>query len=144
VLVMTHGSMRITASVFNVFKREVCSCSARAWPPHKLMPMPRLSPSMQCGVLERWVVRSGDPIEMYDVVCHVSTDQLTTENPTGHPHVLEIEVHEDGFLAKILVAPGSRVAPDEPIAVFCEERNDIPAFSDFSLAPGDLVSRTTF
>eukprot|EP00316_Scyphosphaera_apsteinii_P002395 CAMPEP_0119302084 /NCGR_PEP_ID=MMETSP1333-20130426/3748_1 /TAXON_ID=418940 /ORGANISM="Scyphosphaera apsteinii, Strain RCC1455" /LENGTH=116 /DNA_ID=CAMNT_0007304335 /DNA_START=319 /DNA_END=669 /DNA_ORIENTATION=- len=81
---------------------------------------------------------------MYDVVCHVSTDQLTTENPTGHPHVLEIEVHEDGFLAKILVAPGSRVAPDEPIAVFCEERNDIPAFSDFSLAPGDLVSPGSF
>ena len=33
-------------------------------PPHKLMPMPRLSPSMRTGKLEQWLVVEGDEVRL--------------------------------------------------------------------------------
>lgn len=98
---------------------------------------------MQSGVLEQWLLNQGDPIKMYDVVCNVSTDQLT-ESRTDPRYTLEIEVHEDGYLARILVPAGSHAAPDEPIAILCEQREDVAAFDDLTLFPRDLVSPGTF
>ena len=40
-------------------------------------------------------------------------------------------VHEDGFLAKILLGDGESAEPDAPIAVICEEQSDVDAFRDY-------------
>ena len=65
-----------------------------------------------------------------NIVCEVSTAELT-EDPADGTLVLEIESHEDGFLAKILLGDGESAEPDAPIAVICEERSDVDAFRDY-------------
>ena len=110
-------------------------------PPHKLMPMPRLSPTMRTGRLEQWLVSPGDEIVSQDLVCDVSTSELT-EDPEDGTLTLEIESHEDGFLAKILLSDGESAAPDVPIAVVCENREDVDAFRDYT--PAGLCEPATF
>eukprot|EP00962_Isochrysis_galbana_P011983 scaffold3377_cov105-Isochrysis_galbana.AAC.3 len=97
--------------------RTLAVC-ARRWsstlPPHKLVPMPRLSPTMTTGTVHRWRVGDGDPVHLYDLMCEVSTRELL-EEPTPNDVVMEVEGHEDGFIAKILAPVGTAAAPDEPM-----------------------------
>ena len=111
-------------------------------PPHRLMPMPRLSPSMSTGRLDQWLVAVGDEVVSEHVVCEVSTSELTEDPDDETTLVLQIESHEDGFLAKILLPDGASAAPDVPIAVICENADDVAAFDDFQ-APA-LVEPATF
>ena len=111
-------------------------------PPHRLMPMPRLSPSMSTGRLDQWLVAVGDEVVSEHVVCEVSTSELTEDPDDETTLVLQIESHEDGFLAKILLPDGASAAPDVPIAVICENADDVAAFDDFQ-AP-ELVEPATF
>ena len=92
---------------------RLASSSAR-YPPHKLMPMPRLSPSMTSGVVHRWLVAEGSQLSTYDLVFEVATRELL-EEPTAEPVVLEIETHEEGWLARVLVAEGAAAVPDQPM-----------------------------
>jgi len=110
-------------------------------PPHKLMPMPRLSPSMRTGTLEQWLVSPGDEIVSQDLVCDISTAELT-EDPDDGTLTLHIESHEDGFLAKILLGDGESAEPDVPIAIVCENRADVDAFRDYT--PAGLCEPATF
>ena len=82
-------------------------------PPHKLMPMPRLSPSMQTGRLDQWLVAVGDKVISEHIICEVSTAELT-EDPDDGTLVLQIESHEDGFLAKILLPDVRALACNTP------------------------------
>ena len=111
-------------------------------PPHRLMPMPRLSPSMSTGRLDQWLVAVGDEVVSEHVVCEVSTSELTEDPDDETTLVLQIESHEDGFLAKILLPDGASAAPDVPIAVICENADDVAAFDDYS--PPGLVEPATF
>ena len=90
-------------------------------PPHRLMPMPRLSPSMSTGRLDQWLVAVGDEVVSEHVVCEVSTSELTEDPDDETALVLQIESHEDGFLAKILL-------PDvRTLAIPMRERGHTPA-----------------
>lgn len=80
-------------------------------PPHRLMPMPRLSPSMNTGRLDQWLVAVGDEVVSEHIICEVSTSELT-EDPDDGTLVLQIESHEDGFLAKILLPDVRALAPN--------------------------------
>ncbi|XP_073019851.1 dihydrolipoyllysine-residue acetyltransferase component 1 of pyruvate dehydrogenase complex, mitochondrial-like isoform X3 [Primulina eburnea] len=87
-------------------------------PPHIVLEMPALSPTMNQGNIAKWRKKEGDKIEVGDVICEIETDKAT----------LEFESLEEGFLAKILVAEGSKdVAVGQPIAVTVEDPNDIEA-----------------
>jgi len=90
--------------------------TSKSWPRHKLMPMPRLSPTMQTGRLEQWKLRVGEPVSMYQLVCDVMTNELTDASNATVPNVvLEVEACEDGWLAKVLLAEGASAAPDVPM-----------------------------
>ena len=80
-------------------------------PPHRLMPMPRLSPSMNTGRLDQWLVAVGGEVISEHIICEVSTSELT-EDPDDGTLVLQIESHEDGFLAKILLPDVRALAPN--------------------------------
>ena len=95
------------------------ACSTLALPPHKLLPMPALSPSMRRAVLHRWLLEPGAPVKSTDLVCEVRTTELLEDS--DDEFTLEVESHEDGFLAKLLLQPGEAAGPDVPIAVICEE-----------------------
>ncbi|XP_042035942.1 dihydrolipoyllysine-residue acetyltransferase component 1 of pyruvate dehydrogenase complex, mitochondrial-like [Salvia splendens] len=87
-------------------------------PPHIVLEMPALSPTMNQGNIAKWTKKEGDKIEVGDVICEIETDKAT----------LEFECLEEGFLAKILAPEGSRdVAVGQPIAITVEDSNDIEA-----------------
>ncbi|XP_065872503.1 dihydrolipoyllysine-residue acetyltransferase component 1 of pyruvate dehydrogenase complex, mitochondrial [Euphorbia lathyris] len=85
-------------------------------PPHIVLEMPALSPTMDQGHIARWRKKEGDKIEVGDVICEIETDKAT----------LEFECLEEGYLAKILAPEGSRdVAVGQPIAITVENSDDI-------------------
>lgn len=85
-------------------------------PPHILVEMPALSPTMSQGNIAVWRKKEGDKIEVGDVLCEIETDKAT----------LEFEFLEEGYLAKILVPEGSKdVAVGQPIAVMVEDAADL-------------------
>ncbi|WOG87957.1 hypothetical protein DCAR_0207190 [Daucus carota subsp. sativus] len=87
-------------------------------PPHAVLEMPALSPTMNQGNIVKWLKKEGDKIEVGDVICEIETDKAT----------LEHECLEEGFLAKILAPEGSKdIAVGQPIAITVEDSNDIEA-----------------
>ncbi|KAL8090312.1 hypothetical protein AgCh_039691 [Apium graveolens] len=91
--------------------------SSSELPPHLVIEMPALSPTMAQGNLAKWKKKEGDKIEVGDVICEIETDKAT----------LEFECLEEGFLAKILVPEGSKDIPvGQPIAITVEDADDIP------------------
>ena len=65
-------------------------------PPHTLLPMPALSPTMTQGNLASWKKKEGEEIIAGDIIAEVETDKAT----------VDFEATDDGVLAKILVAEG--------------------------------------
>lgn len=97
-------------------------------PPHTVLGMPALSPTMNQGNIVKWRKKEGDKIAPGDVICEIETDKAT----------LEFESVEDGFLAKILVPEGSKDVPvGKPIAITVEEQDDI---QNVSATVGNLES----
>lgn len=93
-----------------------------SYPEHSVLVMPALSPTMEAGGLETWEKREGDAIKEGDKLASIETDKAT----------LDLDAVEDGYLAKILVPEGSKdVRVNRPIAVICENKDDVAAFKDF-------------
>ncbi|KAK4267748.1 hypothetical protein QN277_024488 [Acacia crassicarpa] len=87
-------------------------------PPHILLEMPALSPTMNQGNIAKWRKKEGDKIEVGDILCEIETDKAT----------LEFETLEEGYLAKILAPEGSKdVAVGQPIAITVEDASDVEA-----------------
>lgn len=70
-------------------------------PRHTVLKMPALSPTMTAGNLAKWRKQPGDAITVGDVLCDIETDKAS----------MEFEAVDDGFLAKVLVADGTRDVP---------------------------------
>ncbi|KAJ8759187.1 hypothetical protein K2173_004194 [Erythroxylum novogranatense] len=87
-------------------------------PPHTILGMPALSPTMDQGNIAKWRKKEGDKIAVGDIICEIETDKAT----------LEFETLEEGYLAKILAPEGSKeVAVGQPIAITVEDPQDIEA-----------------
>lgn len=85
-------------------------------PPHSVLEMPALSPTMNQGNILKWRKKEGDKVEVGDVLCEIETDKAS----------LEFESLEEGFLAKILVPEGTKdVLVGQPILVTVEDPDDI-------------------
>lgn len=69
--------------------------------------MPKLSDTMLEGTLVKWLKKTGDRIEVGDVIAEVETDKAT----------MEMEAFDDGTLTEILVPEGGVVKVGEKIAV---------------------------
>ncbi len=80
--------------------------------------MPALSPTMEEGVLARWLVGEGDRIAPGDVVAEIETDKAT----------MEYEAPAAGVIARIVVPAGTAaVAVNTPIALLALEGEDAAA-----------------
>ena len=77
--------------------------------------MPKLSDTMEEGVIAKWNVSEGDQVESGDVIAEVETDKAT----------MEVEVFDAGTILKILVDEGDAVPLGEIMAVIGEEGEDI-------------------
>ena len=78
--------------------------------------MPALSPTMEEGVLAKWLVKVGDTIKSGDVIAEIETDKAT----------MEVEAVDEGVVEALLVAEGTEgVKVNAPIARLSGE--DAPA-----------------
>jgi pyruvate dehydrogenase E2 component (dihydrolipoamide acetyltransferase) len=77
--------------------------------------MPKLSDTMEEGVIAKWNVKEGDKVESGDVIAEVETDKAT----------MEVEVFDSGTILRILVDEGESVPLGGLMAVIGEEGEDI-------------------
>ncbi|MEQ9441144.1 MAG: pyruvate dehydrogenase complex dihydrolipoamide acetyltransferase [Cyclobacteriaceae bacterium] len=76
--------------------------------------MPKMSDTMEEGVIASWLKKVGDKVESGDIIAEVETDKAT----------MELESYEDGTLLYIGVDEGGSVPIDGVIAVIGEEGAD--------------------
>jgi pyruvate dehydrogenase E1 component beta subunit len=70
--------------------------------------MPALSPTMEEGVLAKWLVNVGDTVKSGDVIAEIETDKAT----------MEVETIDEGVVEALLVAAGTQnVRVNTPIAM---------------------------
>ncbi|URM94767.1 2-oxo acid dehydrogenase subunit E2 [Actinomadura madurae] len=79
--------------------------------------MPRLSDTMEEGVISSWQKQPGDEVAVGDVIVDIETDKA----------VMEYEAYEAGVLEKILVKEGDSAAIGAPIAVIAPVGGAKPA-----------------
>ncbi|KAL0696464.1 hypothetical protein Bca4012_063644 [Brassica carinata] len=97
-------------------------------PPHQEIGMPSLSPTMTEGNIARWLKKEGDKVAPGEVLCEVETDKAT----------VEMECMEEGYLAKIVKAEGSKeIQVGEVIAITVEDEEDIGKFKDYTPSSTD-------
>jgi pyruvate/2-oxoglutarate dehydrogenase complex dihydrolipoamide acyltransferase (E2) component len=87
---------------------------------------PQLSPTMTSGKIVKWFAKSGQYIKAYELICEISTGSLVKVKISDSiEDVLEIELQEDLYVGKILLEEGSNTNVGEPIAILCEDEDDI-------------------
>lgn len=105
--------------------QAIASCRrffATELPPHEIVPMPALSPTMEFGGIAKWTKTTGQEIGAGDILVEIETDKAT----------VDFEAQDDAFLAKILVEAGTTdIACGTPIAILVEDASDVAAFADF-------------
>jgi pyruvate dehydrogenase E2 component (dihydrolipoamide acetyltransferase) len=82
-----------------------------------IITMPRLSPTMEEGVLAKWTKKEGDKITPGDIIAEVETDKANMEFP----------IEDEGVLLKLLVQEGDTVKLGDPVAVMGEAGEDAAA-----------------
>ncbi len=83
--------------------------------------MPKLTDTMEEGVLVEWKKREGDQVEAGEVLAEIETDKA----------VMELEAFASGMLRKILVHDGETVPSGTLLGVIAEADEDItPALTD--------------
>lgn len=97
--------------------------SSGKFPPHTVINMPALSPTMTQGNIGSWSKSVGDELHAGEPIAEIETDKAS----------MDFEFQEDGYLAKILLGDGSKDVPvGKPIAVYVEEAEDVGAFESFT------------
>lgn len=77
--------------------------------------MPKLSDTMEEGVVSAWMAEEGDEVSAGDVIAQVETDKAT----------MDLEVFDDGVLLKKVADEGETVPLGQLLAVLGEEGEDI-------------------
>ncbi|OMJ79298.1 hypothetical protein SteCoe_20720 [Stentor coeruleus] len=91
-------------------------------PPHTVLGMPSLSPTMTTGTMVKWLKKEGDKVNPGDIMFEVETDKAT----------LGYEVQDQVFVAKILAQAGSPPMPlGAPIAILVDKADRIAAFKNY-------------
>jgi pyruvate dehydrogenase E2 component (dihydrolipoamide acetyltransferase) len=91
----------------------------------KILEMPKLSPTMEEGVLSAWHKKEGDAVGVDDLLAEVETDKAT----------MEFRSFDKATLLKILVPPGSQVKLGQPVAIIGAPGEDISALAAGAGAP---------
>lgn len=79
------------------------------------IPMLALSPTMEEGVIIKWMIAEGDTIAFGDALCEIETDKAT----------MDYESPTDGVLLKISAREGQTVPIGDTIAIIGEKGEQI-------------------
>merc|ERR1719466_625002 len=95
------------------------------FPPHEVLALPALSPTMETGTIARWEVKEGDSFEVGDLLAEIETDKAT----------LGFEAADEGVLAKILVPAGSKnIEIGAPVAIVVDDESHVGKFANYTVA----------
>jgi len=76
--------------------------------------MPKLSPTMESGVIAQWLVKVGDTIKEGDVLADIETDKAT----------MQMKSYDDGIIVHIDHAAGDEVALGQRVMVLAKKGED--------------------
>lgn len=92
------------------------------YPSHNKVLLPALSPTMEKGTIISWEKKEGDKLNEGDLLAEIETDKAT----------MGFETPEEGYLAKILVAAGSKDVPiGKLVCIIVDNEEDVAAFKDY-------------
>jgi pyruvate dehydrogenase E2 component (dihydrolipoamide acetyltransferase) len=94
----------------------------------EIINMPRLSDTMEEGVVAKWLVNEGDTIKEGDILAEIETDKAT----------MEFESFHDGVLLHIGIKEGETAAVDTLLAIVGEKDEDISDLLSPSSNSGQL------
>jgi len=94
----------------------------------EIINMPRLSDTMEEGVVAKWLVNVGDTIKEGDILAEIETDKAT----------MEFESFHDGVLLHVGVKEGETAAVDTLLAIVGEKDEDISGLLNPSTNSGQL------
>jgi pyruvate dehydrogenase E2 component (dihydrolipoamide acetyltransferase) len=80
----------------------------------RLMPMPKLSDTMEEGAIAKWLKKVGDKISEGDPLAEIETDKAT----------MEYEATDSGFILKLVVEAGGKTKVGGPIAVLGDKKDE--------------------
>src|SRR5215510_8162960 len=83
----------------------------------QIIGLPKLSPTMEEGVLVRWVKKKGDAVQPGDLVAEVETDKAN----------MDFNLEDEGVLLELLVKEGETVKLGAPVAILGKQGEDVSA-----------------
>jgi len=93
-----------------------------SYPPHEVIGMPSLSPTMEAGTIASWNMDEGSSFSAGDVLCEIETDKAT----------VSFEAQDDGVIAKILAQAGpNEINCGVPILITVDDKEHVGAFKDY-------------
>ncbi|XP_063229830.1 dihydrolipoyllysine-residue acetyltransferase component of pyruvate dehydrogenase complex, mitochondrial [Bacillus rossius redtenbacheri] len=105
--------------------------SSGSYPPHSKVALPALSPTMEVGTIISWAKKEGDKLNEGDLLAEIETDKAT----------IGFETPDEGYLAKIIIAAGTRDVPiGKLVCVIVENEADVAAFKDFKDTDGPAAT----
>ncbi|MFD2518180.1 pyruvate dehydrogenase complex dihydrolipoamide acetyltransferase [Salinimicrobium flavum] len=99
----------------------------------EVVKMPRLSDTMEEGVVAKWLKQKGDKVEEGDILAEIETDKAT----------MEFESFYEGTLLHIGVQEGETAPIDALLAIIGEEGEDISALLDEGGSAKEKASEDT-
>ena len=104
----------------------------------QIIGLPKLSPTMEEGVLVRWTKKEGDKVSPGDLVAEVETDKAN----------MDFNIEDEGVLLKLLVKEGDTVKLGAPVAIIGKAGEDVSSLvaeaakGTAPAAPGPETSTT--
>jgi pyruvate dehydrogenase E2 component (dihydrolipoamide acetyltransferase) len=92
----------------------------------QIIGLPKLSPTMEEGVLVRWTKKEGDKVSPGDLVAEVETDKAN----------MDFNIEDEGVLLKFLVKEGDTVKLGAPVAIIGKAGEDIAALVEQAKSGG--------
>ncbi|MHC5544008.1 biotin/lipoyl-containing protein, partial [Singulisphaera rosea] len=82
--------------------------------------MPKLSPTMESGVLTEWLVKVGDQVKEGDLLANIETDKAT----------MPMKAYDDGVVAVLDYAIGDEVKLGDRVLVLAKKGEDPKKVAD--------------
>jgi pyruvate dehydrogenase E2 component (dihydrolipoamide acetyltransferase) len=92
----------------------------------QIIGLPKLSPTMEEGVLVRWTKKEGDKVSPGDLIAEVETDKAN----------MDFNIEDDGVLLKLLVKEGDTVKLGAPVAIIGKAGEDVSALVEQAKTQG--------
>src|SRR5437764_4616157 len=96
----------------------------------QIIGLPKLSPTMEEGVLVRWTKKEGDKVSPGDLVAEVETDKAN----------MDFNIEDEGTLLKLLVKEGDTVKLGAPVAIIGKAGEDVAALVKQAASQGPETS----